>query len=138
MTLRQYLIVMTIATILCWISWGMVMMNIDPFHVSLSGFLFFYLSLAFALVGTIAMLSFGWQALVRRQDAPMFRIVRKSFHIALIASLAIVGILTLQGAGLLRLWNALALIATGAVFAAFRQSVRRPQMTESTHVRTSL
>ena len=70
MSLRQYLFVMAFATILCWVSFGMVTANIDPYQGSAIGFGFFYISLFFALIGTITIASFVGYRMFSRSGLP--------------------------------------------------------------------
>jgi len=122
MTLRQYITVMFLATVFCWIAWWFVLINVNPFQGDSLGFFFFYLSLFLALMGSISILSFLGRRFLSRTDAPMFRYVQKSFRDAVFFGIVIVVLMFLQGLGYLKWWNigifalllifALALIAT--------------------------
>lgn len=119
MSLRQYITIMLIATILCWVSWIFVIINIDPFEATSLSFFFFYTSLFFALVGTISLVSFSAYSLLSRVHLPMFRYVQKSFRDSLFISAFLTVLLYLQGAGLLNLWNSIFLLATLFSFLIF-------------------
>lgn len=125
MTLRQYLIIMSFATVLCWVAWGFVITNVDPFETSVVAYAFFYLSLFFSLLGTIAMGAFSYYHFFSSDDLPMFRYVQKSFRDALIWSTVLIVLLFLQAQGLLRFWNVLIFIAFLAVFILFHYSTRK-------------
>ena len=106
MTLRQYIIIMSIATAFCWIAWFLVLKNIDPYQGGNAGFVFFYLSLLLALVGTFSIVIFLMRRLFFRTPLPIFRHVQKSFHNSFFLSSVIIILLFLQGKNYLRWWNA--------------------------------
>lgn len=107
MNLRQYLATMIFSTVLCWAAWIFVIINIDPFETGAMGFAFFYISLLFALIGTISLLIFGIYRLFGGREMPLFRHVRMSFRTAVVLSLlALVG-LYLQSLSVLSLFNTL-------------------------------
>ena len=105
MTLRQYLFTMVFASILCWIAWGFVIVNIDPFKANLASFVFFYTTLFFALIGTISLIMFEFYRVFSRIPLPMFKYVQKSFKNALFISIIVITLLLLKGENLLNIWN---------------------------------
>ncbi len=107
MNLRQYLATMIFSTLLCWAAWVFVIVQIDPFETGPVGFVFFYVSLFFALIGTISLMIFGIYRLFGAREMPLFRHVRMSFRTAVVlSSLALVG-LYLQSLSVLSLFNTL-------------------------------
>lgn len=107
MNLKQYLATMIFSTLLCWAAWVFVIINIDPFQTGIMGFAFFYISLLFALIGTISLIIFGIYRMFGMKEMPLFRHVKMSFRTACILSLlALVG-LYLQSMSVLGLFNAL-------------------------------
>jgi len=58
MTLRWYLIIMTVATIFCWSAFIYVIMTINPEITNWLGFALFYLALFMAAVGSISIIGF--------------------------------------------------------------------------------
>ena len=58
MTLRAYLILMIIATLICWFAFGFVLWTVNPEITNWLGFLLFYSSLFIALTGTTAIIGF--------------------------------------------------------------------------------
>ncbi len=109
MTLRQYLILMTISAIFCWIIWGFVLYSVDPTTAGILGFVFFYLSLFLSLVGTMSVLGlllrmkFGKEALV-------FKTVTTSFRQATLLGLLVIGSLILKSQRILTWWNIVFLV----------------------------
>lgn len=105
MTFRQYLWTMLFGTTLCWVSFGLVLFNIDPFHSNTAGFLFFYISLFLALLGTITILWSAVGSLHPSDDTPLFRLVGVRFWYSAILSSSLVLLLFLQSLRVLRPWN---------------------------------
>lgn len=116
---------MFFATILCWVSWGMVVMNIDPFQGSLIGFSFFYISFFFALLGTITLVSFMGYRLLSRAGLPMFRYVKKSFRNGLFFSVIGTAVMYLQIQSLLNLWNFTLFLLVVALIISFSVSTKQ-------------
>lgn len=123
MTFRQYIALMAVATICCGAAWVLLLLNVDPFYASASGFAFFYVGLFLLLFGILSMALCWFFSL--RSDLPLFRLVEKSFRASAGAASAIIGIVLLQGLGLIRLW-ALGILALGiACVAAFLHLAKR-------------
>lgn len=139
MTLRQYLTIMLLGTILCWVSWTFVIINIDPFQNNQVGFLFFYLSLFFALLGSLSLLSFLFFRIFSRKLTPIFRHVRTSFRTACLLSLIVIILLYLQGKELLNIWNLGAFVlACLFVFSFVVSTKKRPVSSYSNNVETDI
>lgn len=116
MTIRHYLVTMALATLLCWLSWILVLTNIDPFATNSLGFGFFYVSLFFALIGTFALgLFFIYQRRWQNQ-APLFAYVAKGFREAILVSCFITLTIFLWGEQWLGWWTG-SLLATAFVLA---------------------
>ncbi len=126
MNLRQYLTIMTIATILCWVSWIFVIINIDPFQGGFTGFLFFYITLFSAMLGTNSLLIFAIYKFFSGR-LPMFRYVQKSFRESFIISGFVIFILFLQGMSWLTVWNFGILLLLSILVTSFLFSVQKHQ-----------
>lgn len=133
MTLRQYISVMVVATFLCWISWGMVIVNIDPFTAGNLSFVFFYTSLFLALIGTISMISFLYHKYLSRLDQPIFKCVKKSFRAGVIISFGLVFVLYLQGSELMSFWNFTILLIICALITSFTYSIQSSKNNSNIH-----
>ncbi|MDP2685463.1 MAG: hypothetical protein Q8P20_10635 [bacterium] len=117
MNLRQYLIIMVLGTVLCWVSLFFVISNIDPFEANLAGFTFFYISIFLAMIGTFSILLFMVYQSIKRNVRPMYHQVQKSFRDSIIIAGFITALLYLQGSGLMNVWNFLILLsATVSLF----------------------
>lgn len=123
MTLKQYLAIMTLATILCWIAFGFVIVNVDPFSAGLVSFLFFYMSAYLAMLGTLSILLFAVHRAISGEIMPLFRSVEKSFRAAALLSFAATALLYFQARNWLRLWNLIIFILAVffiAIYSLFR------------------
>lgn len=105
MTLRQYLTIMILATLMCWVSWVVVLLNIDPFAGSSIGFLFFYVSLFFSLVGTVSLLTLLAYKCIPAFDSPIHVSVRRSFRDGIAVAGIVIALLYLLSHRLLNIWN---------------------------------
>lgn len=114
MTLRLYLITMVIATLLCWLSFGLVLVNVDPTSASVLTFGFFYASFFLSLTGTISLLLFSWYKHWWNDEAPLFAYVSKSFREGNVVAAFLTITLFLWGARWLTWWTG-SLIATAFV-----------------------
>lgn len=110
MTLRQYLILMSLMTAACWAGWIAVVRTIDPLETGLIGLVLFYASLALSLAGTFSIAGLTARGLARRRE-PISRHVPASFRQGVLFSAMFVGGLALQSQALLAWWNLLSLLA---------------------------
>lgn len=118
MSLRQYLILMSIATLLCWVAWFFVLNYTTPD----SGFLtlfFFYCSLFLAILGTFSVIGFLVRRFFVKDDEVVFRHVRRTFRQSLLLAALIIFALLLLSARLLTWWNSIILI----IFFLFLEAV---------------
>jgi hypothetical protein len=124
MNLRQYLSIMACATVLGWVAWLFVIINVDPFQENTLGFFFFYVSLFFSLIGTISLFSFLITQIFPKPMVPMYRLVQKSFRIGLLLSGILIVLLFLQGKEILTKWNSILLLFIGVTTTCFFLSTK--------------
>ncbi|OGH73249.1 MAG: hypothetical protein A3C90_03975 [Candidatus Magasanikbacteria bacterium RIFCSPHIGHO2_02_FULL_51_14] len=131
MTLRQYLTIMIAATTLSWISWGIVLMNVDPFTSGPAGFIFFYATLFLAFLGTVSIASYLLRSHLSDELTPLFRVVLISFRDGAASASVLAVALLLMSAGLLRVWSIglLALIVLLIVFFILSARRAKPRVT---------
>ena len=110
MTLKQYLLLMSFTTALCWVVWFFIILNIDPNQAGVGIFLFFYLSLLSALIGTFSVIGFLIKRFLIKNDDLVFRHVKKTFRQSIIISVLIAFSLFLLQKNLLTWWNEIMLI----------------------------
>lgn len=124
MTLRQLLITVFIATVICWLILTMVLVKIDPLAAGIFGFILFYLSLFFALIGTFFLVSFGFRKIFTNLVLE-YKIVGTSLRQSIFFSLMIVGALFLESREFLTWWNLLLLILGLTILEFFFLSARK-------------
>ncbi|MBP9760806.1 MAG: hypothetical protein KBD15_01020 [Candidatus Magasanikbacteria bacterium] len=124
MTLRQYFIIMGFGTVLGWVAWVFVLFNVDPFLDTGIGFLFFFLTLGFALIGTTSIAVFVWYHEITRIAMPTFRLVQKSFTLGTMVTVVSMSWLFLQGKGVITLWNTIIFIAILLFLLLFKLSLK--------------
>ncbi|MBI5728636.1 MAG: hypothetical protein HY983_00080 [Candidatus Magasanikbacteria bacterium] len=119
MSLRQYLILMSIATMMCWVAWFFVLNYTTPSGGGLLALFFFYCSLFLAIVGTFSVIGFLIRRFLVKDDEIVFRHVRRTFRQSLLLSTLVIFALMLLAARLLTWWNSIVLI----IFFLFLEAV---------------
>ena len=109
MTLRQYLIIMSMMTVVCWGAWGYVILIINPEVTNWIGFLLFYLSLFLSLIGTAALVGFIIRFVFLKQKLA-WRSVKEAFRQSFLFSSLITVSLLLLAKGLFTWLNLIFLV----------------------------
>ncbi|MBI2038253.1 MAG: hypothetical protein HYT15_05035 [Candidatus Magasanikbacteria bacterium] len=110
MTLRYYLILMSIGAFICWLAWFFVLNSTDPTQAGFFGFLFFYCSLFLALAGTFSVIGFLIKKIILKDDQVVFHHVKSTFRQGLLVAGIIVAGLFLLQIDLFAWWSAILLI----------------------------
>jgi hypothetical protein len=118
MTLRSYLIIMSIATFISWLTFIVVLYTIDPFITNWLGFSFFYISLFLSIMGTASILGFLIRFIGLKKEL-VFRSVKAAFRQSFLFSFFIVICLILLSFSLLTWLNVILLIIGLSVFEYF-------------------
>lgn len=118
MSLKRYLFLMALSTLLCWLAWVTVLFYIDPETAGTTGLFCFYFSLFFAFLGTFSLLSLGLR-LVWQKDKMPFQLVGISLRQALWLAILVTLSLVLMGESLFTWWAAGLLIAALLILEAF-------------------
>ena len=124
MSLRQYLTIMLMSAVLCWVAFAMVIINIDPFQDVGVGFAFFYASLFFSLLGTFSLFSF-WARCFSQRSRSIFHLVRASFRDSFIISAGVLIFLFLASRGFLNWMTGGILFAIMIVFSIYMYLLNR-------------
>lgn len=109
MTLKKYLLLMFLATLICWLSFGVVVYFVDPTLTNWFGFLIFYLSLFLSLVGSLSLLGFIVRFIVNKNEFA-FKQVITAFRQSILFAFLVSAALFLQSYRLVSWWNFLILI----------------------------
>ncbi|HRH32646.1 MAG TPA: hypothetical protein PK720_00625 [bacterium] len=94
MSLRSYLMFMTIATLIFWLALGLIVVNIDPTATTLSGIILFYILLLCAISGTGSIIGFIIRFYALKQEL-VSQSVLIAFRQALLASVLVTSVLFL-------------------------------------------
>ena len=96
MTLRSYLIIMSITTAVCWAAFAFVIWTVDPLVTNWIGFMLFYVSLFLAIIGTAALAGFVVRFVALKKDLH-WRLVKEAFRQSfLLATLVVVSLYLLS------------------------------------------
>lgn len=126
MTLRSYLIGMFVSTLFCWASWVLILVYIDPEQSSAIGFLSFYVSLFFAMVGTLTIAGFYLRVWFTKNEV-LFAHVVPSFRQAILLSIILVVALILQSFRLLTWWDGALLVGSVTLLEFYFMSRTSPR-----------
>jgi len=118
MTLKKYLIIMIVMTLLCWFGFIYVIFSINPDITNWIGFSLFYVSLFLALVGTSALIGFVVRFISLKQEL-VFYLVKEAFRQSFLFSSLIVISLLLLSRGLFTWMNLFFLIASLSILEYF-------------------
>ncbi len=124
MSLRQYLILVGIGSLIAWFTWIIVLFTVNPFETGVLGFALFYISLAIALIGTLALIGFGIRMITYKQESIVLREVTTAFRQACLLTLVLVGSFFLQSQSLLAWWNVLLFVIIVSILELFFLSSR--------------
>ena len=109
MTLRQYLFLMSIGTLICWVTWFYIVGSVDPYGAGILEFVFFYASLFLAMLGTFSVIGFVMRQHVVRSDEIVFHHVKRTFRRGAMMALLLIILLFMSQAKVLTWWNSLLL-----------------------------
>ncbi len=106
MTLGSYLLGMVISAVLCFISWILIIVYINPETAGITGVLLFFFMLFFLLTGFFTLAGFYARKKISK-DAVKFNYAGTAFRQGVFFSLIFVGMLALQKLGMLFWWSAI-------------------------------
>lgn len=109
MSLKKYLFLMTVATILSWGGWALSLVFMNPVDGGWIALLFFYSSIFLGFLGIFSILGFILRFLIKRNEFA-YNQVKRAFRQGFMFALLMVITLALQGFGLLVWWNLVLLI----------------------------
>jgi hypothetical protein len=104
MSIKRYLILMGIASLICWLSLVTVVYCIDPTATTNVGYFCFYASLFFSLLGTFSLIGLIIRLAIKRHEIP-FRNIGISLRQGLWFSIFITMSLAILGQKLFSWWS---------------------------------
>ena len=127
MTLRAYLIIMTLATLTCWGIFGVVLNTVDPFVTNWIGFMLFYISLFLSIMGTAAIMGFLVRFACLKHELA-FRSVKAAFRQSFLFGFLLVAVLFLISQDLFTWLNLILLVLGLSVVEYFLISYDRSRI----------
>lgn len=124
MTLKNYLIVMSAMTVVCWGIFGMMLNLIDPTATNWLGFMLFYVALFLALSGTAALIGFIIRFVALRRELAFYA-VSTAFRQSFLFALFIVISLFLLAASLFTWLNIILLLIIFTILELFVASYKK-------------
>lgn len=109
MSLRSYLVLMILATIMSAIGFGVILVTVDPFTTNWLGFILFYASLFLTAMGIFSIIGFIIRFVALRQELVHHSVII-SFRQAFLVSFLSIATLLLLSKGLFSWLNVLLLI----------------------------
>lgn len=125
MTLRQYLISMSLATLIAWLAFALVLFLVDPASAEIAGLIIFYVSLFLAILGTISVLGFFLRVKLHKGEVILPREVAGAFRQGFFLSFLFVSALYLQSKDMLVWWNIVLLVGAVTILEFLFISYRR-------------
>jgi hypothetical protein len=97
-------------TLIAWLGWWIVLMNINPMETNVIGFMMFYITLIVGLVGVLTIVGISYRVLLMGRKDVISREVKVSFRHAILLSLVSVISLALSAEQVLYWWVLIVLI----------------------------
>ena len=124
MTLKNYILAMSVLTAICWGIFVFIAGTINPFSTNWLGFLLFYISLGVALIGTSSILGLILRFFFAKDEA-VFNSVKNSFRQSFLFSLFIISLLILKSANYFSWLNLILLIIIFTILEIFLSSKKK-------------
>jgi hypothetical protein len=124
MSLRAYLVVMSMATVLALSTLALVIFRVDPETVGIFGHTLLYVSLFFSVVGLFSLLGLTLRIVFHR-DEIVSRLAAASFRQAIIVSVLVVLSLYLYKKEMFVWWNGILLAAAATLIEFFFISINQ-------------
>ena len=99
----------TLATLMAWIAWGLVVSKLDPYESTELGLPLFFISKLIALMGSFTIVLF-WIKKWRARNHVYIKHLMISLRQGILLSICTTLCLGLQMLGLLRVWNGLLIV----------------------------
>lgn len=99
MTFRMYLAFMGISSAIAWGAWYFVMQNVNPFETNAIGFILFYVTFSFGLIGFLSLVGSLYRVQILGRKDVISREVKVAFrHALLLSAVSVLSFfLTFQG-----------------------------------------
>ncbi len=129
MTLRHYLILMGIGTLISFGAVLLILTMVNPEQTSIAVFAVFYASVFLAVTGAVSIIGFTLRVLLLKKQLFLSKEVAVSFRQAVLVAALVIGALLLQSHNLFSWWTGLLMMLAMSVFEAFFISTRTERST---------
>lgn len=106
---HKILYIISVATLISWFSWILVIMNLDPYESNSMGLSLFFISLTLSLIGTFTIILFFLKKILN-QNEMFIKHVMISLRQGILLSASTIICLAFLMLGLLRIWNGLLIV----------------------------
>ncbi len=124
MTLKNYLTAMSLTTVLCWGIFIFIVSIVNPEETNYIGFILFYLSLFFSLMGTIGILGFFIRFIILKNKLVVYA-VKNAFRQSFLLSFFLIILLFLFSQNLITYINLTLLIILFLILEIIFSSVKK-------------
>ena len=118
MGLKGYLSLIGLGTVFAWIAWAIIILNISPVESGVTALVFFYVTLAAALVGTLTLIMTVLRVYLLRREV-IVRETRTAFRHAVLFAVIAISSLILSAADRFSTWSIVLLVAIISVVEYF-------------------
>lgn len=108
MSLKLYVLLLLIVTLVCWGLFAFVLFSVDPENGTLA-LIAFYAALFFAVMGTFTLIGYGVRSRMSRGEE-LYANLGISLRQGLLLSIGLIGVLLLQSIRLLNWWDGCLLV----------------------------
>ena len=126
MTLKNYILAMSVLTVICWGIFIFIAGIINPLSTNWIGFFLFYISLGVALIGTSSILGLVLRFFFAK-DEVVFNSVKNSFRQSFLLSLFIISLLILKAANYFSWLNLILLIILFTILEIFLSAKKKTE-----------
>jgi hypothetical protein len=121
MSLRSYLLGLSVSSSLCWIAWVLTIVNTNPGQGGQPALLSFYISFFFALLGTLTLVGYFVRR-YRSRNEQKYAHIRTAFRQGALAGVVVVAALLLQATRLASWWDILLLVLISSLLELYLRS----------------
>lgn len=125
MSLRVYLILLALSSVLCWSAFILTLTGTNPTQGGQTALLAFYLSFSFALLSTLSLIGYALRRYLSRNESK-YQLIRTAFRQAFLVTSVLAAAAVLQTARLLSSWDVVLLLLIAVLLELYLRSYARP------------
>lgn len=125
MNFKQYIILMSVSSLLAWLTWGFILFGINPNEAGLGVYFLFYISLLLAAACSFSILGLVLRVWLLKREQNISHQAGKSFRQAILLAGLTTGLLYFQSKNILNWWTIILFIAVLTMIEFFLISYKR-------------